>query len=199
MKMKTFIGATFHDDYNTRKVDDFRRRFDPKYESQKILHMSLFSPFWIEDNEFYEMTEVIEDEIDNFFFEQSNFLNLTFTGLDCHKANGSEILYLKPMMEENLTHCIESMHSIVQTFIHEPQFKTKVGKSFLPLGRFLDHHQLQTAIEFCQNELTFPLNMRVKSISIFTKRNGFWIEKERVKQFDNNINNHFLQTSSAYL
>lgn len=196
MSQKIFIGVTFQDDYLTRKVDDFRKRFDPKFSQNKTLHMSLFAPFYIDDKNFKSLLEDLNDEIDNHFFDREHY-QISFCGIDSLNYKKQEILHLRPYLEDDVNFCIEGLQQLVEDYGHRPT--QKKGRSFLTLGRFKDFFSIQMGIEAASTEFQLPIELAIASISVFVKTGDTWTEKYRLKTFEKQQLNPFLQTASTVI
>ncbi len=198
MKQKYFIGLTFHDDQNCRKVSEFRRRFDAKFTGQLPLHMTLFAPFYLCQTQIKDLAVDLIDQLDVHFYLDEN-LAVTYTGIDALRVKKANILHLKPIFDDNFSYCIDDLYGLVQTYLErEDKIKTK-NKTFLTMARTYDDIQTFNVIEKLELEFNFPLYLKVASISLFEKKFGQWIEVKQLKTFTKDMDEVFLQSQLAYL
>ena len=68
MTEKLFVGLTFRSDCTlSRKIDGFRKRFDPKYQSHAFPHMSMLAPFLMDAKSEIALIETLKEESQTFF------------------------------------------------------------------------------------------------------------------------------------
>lgn len=193
-KEKLFIGLTFDQgSHLCKKIDGFRQRFDQTYYQNSTTHMSLFAPFSINKRDVDEFIFELEDELENFFYGHPAQSFMEFTGIDIMERKKKALLYFKPNMNEDFFHLQESLHDLSQKYIYEKENKTKVGKSFLVMGRFFTQENLVDGVETLKREFDTPFKLGIRSISLFKKQQGEWRELLKLLDFEseNEINRDF--------
>lgn len=124
---------------------------------------------------------------------------LKFTGLGVHEYKKNKLLYLNPIIEDELLYCQESLFSICQSYIEDREKKMKTSqKTFLTIGRFQDPTELHLAIDEAKKEFTEFTSLAFKGISLFSKSSGLWHQEADLITFDR-PDQTFLQNSSASL
>lgn len=153
MKTKLFLGLTFYPENSFAKnVESFRSRFDTKYQSNPYLHLPIVPPFEIEVTDMKQLQQELVEELESFFFENTQNHTLKFTGLDVKEHKKNKLLYLNPVLGEELLYCQESLFSICQSYIHEHDKKLKDKKTFLTIGRFIGDLDLHSSIDLARKE-----------------------------------------------
>ena len=68
-----FIGLTFHQNFvQFKKIDSFRKRFDPYYSLCKSLQMTILPPFELSSPRDEKVViDALEEELDSFFHGQN--------------------------------------------------------------------------------------------------------------------------------
>lgn len=137
MNTKLFVGLTFYPDNSFAKnIESFRSRFDEKYQNTPYLHLPIVPPFEIEVQEVKKLQQELVEELESFYFENTANHSMQFTGLDVHEYKKSILLYLNPVIEDELAFCQESLFSICQSYITDRTKKMKDKKTFLTIGAF---------------------------------------------------------------
>lgn len=196
MNTKFFLGLTFYPDNSFSKIiESFRARFDEKYQTNPYLHLPIVPPFEVEVTEVKKLQQELVEELESFYFENTSNHNLKFSGLDVHEYKKNKILYLNPIIEEELALCQESVFAICQSYIHDREKKMKDSKkTFLTIGRFQDPLQLHASIDLAKKEFQEFTSLAYQSICLFSKNNGIWYREADLVTFEK-PNVSFLQTN----
>lgn len=199
MNTKLFVGLTFYSDNSFAKnIESYRSRFDTKYQTNPYLHLPIVPPFEIEVTEVKKLKQELVEELESFFFENTEHHLLQFTGMDVHEYKKNKILYLNPMIDEELAFCQESLFSICQSYITDRAKKMKDSKTFLTIGRYNEALDLHTSIELAKREFQEFTALPFESICLFSKNNGVWYREADLVSFDRPTN-AFLQSSLVSL
>ncbi len=200
MLSKFFVGLTFYSDNSFAKtIENFRKRYDEKYLTNPSLHLAIVPPFEIESNKIKMLSQELIEELESFYFENLSHHILKFTGLDVHEYKKNKLLYLNPVIEDELLYCQESLFSICQSYIDDREKKMKSSqKTFLTIGRFQDPTELHLAIDDAKKEFTEFSSLPFKGISLFSKNNGIWYQEADLITFER-PDQTFLQNSSLSL
>jgi len=195
MVTKLFLGLTFFSDNSFAKnIESYRKRFDSKYQTNPYLHLPIVPPFEIEVTEVKKLKDELVEELESFFFENTENHALSFSGLDVHEYKKNKILYLNPLIEEELALCQESVFDICQSYITDREKKMKDSKSFLTIGRSNDVFNLHSSIDLARQEFQEFTSLPFESICLFSKNNGIWYREADLVSFDKPANT-FLQSS----
>ena len=195
MNTKLFVGLTFYSDNSFAKnIESYRSRFDTKYQTNPYLHLPIVPPFEIEVTEVKKLKQELVEELESFYFENTEHHLLQFTGMDVHEYKKNKILYLNPIIEEDLAFCQESLFSICQSYITDRAKKMKDSKTFLTIGRYNEVLDLHTSIELAKREFQEFTALPFESICLFSKNNGVWYREADLVSFEKPTN-AFLQSS----
>jgi hypothetical protein len=186
MNTKYFLGLTFYPDNSfSKNIESFRSRFDTKYLTNPYLHLPIVPPFEIEVTETKKLQQELVEELESFFFENTSNHMLPFSGLDVYEYKKNKILYLNPVMNEELSLCQESVFAICQSYISEREKKMKDSKkTFLTMGRFQESLDLHNAIELARKEFQEFTALAFQSICLFSKNNGIWYREADLVSFE---------------
>lgn len=197
MNAKLFVGLTFYSDNSfSKKIESFRTRFDSKFQTNPYLHLPIVAPFEIEVTEVKKLEQELIEELESFYFENTEHHLLHFTGMDVQEHKKNKILYLKPTIEEELSLCQESLVSICKSYITDRDKKIKDSKkSFLTIGRYNDPLELHSSIDLAQTEFHEFTALPYQSICLFSKNNGIWYREADLITFDK-PQNALLQTAN---
>lgn len=199
MKSKFFVGLTFFSDNSfAKQIESFRTRFDTKYQTNPYLHLPIVPPFEIDTGEVKKLQQELIEELESFFFENTENHQLQFTGLDVHEYKKNKILYLNPKIDEDLSYCQESLFSICQSYISDREKKMKDSKTFLTIGRYQGDENLHLAIDLARKEFQEVTSLPYESICLFSKNNGTWYREADLVSFDR-PSNALLQSSRVSL
>lgn len=198
MNTKLFLGLTFYPDNSfSRNIDSFRSRFDTKYQSNPYLHLPIVPPFEIDVTEVKKLQQELVEELESFYFENTAHHLLRFNGLDVHEYKKNKILYLNPIIDEELSLCQESVFAICQSYIFDREKRMKDNtKTFLTIGRFQDSPDLHCSIEQAKKEFQEFTALAYQSICLFSKNNGIWYREADLVTFEK-PDVSFLQTTQA--
>ena len=186
MNTKLFVGLTFFSDNSFAKnIERFRTRYDSKYQTNPYLHLPVIPPFEIEVTEVKKLKAELMEELEAFYFENTEHHVLNFTGLDVQEHKKNKILYLNPLIEEELALCQESLFEICQSYITDREKKIKGSKkSFLTIGRHQESAELHMAIEQAKREFQEFTALPFESICLFSKNNGIWYREADLVSFE---------------
>jgi hypothetical protein len=200
MNTKFFLGLTFYPDNSfSKNIESFRSRFDTKYQTNPYLHLPIVPPFEIEVTEVKKLQQELVEELESFFFENTANHVLKFAGLDVHEYKKNKILYLNPIIEEELALCQESVFAICQSYISDREKKMKEDKkTFLTIGRFQDSPDLHLSIDQARREFQEFTALAYQSICLFSKNNGTWYREADLVTFEK-PDVSFLQSTVASL
>jgi len=195
MNTKLFVGLTFYSDNSFAKnIESYRSRFDSKYQTNPYLHLPIVPPFEVEVTEVKKLKQELVEELESFYFENTEHHLVHFTGMDVHEYKKNKILYLNPIIEEDLAFCQESLFSICQSYIADRTKKMKDSKTFLTIGRHHECHDLHSSIELAKREFQEFTALPFESICLFSKNNGVWYREADLVSFEK-PSNAFLQSS----
>jgi 2'-5' RNA ligase len=189
VKVKIFVGLTFFEENSFAKViQNYRNRFDSKFSGIPYLHLPLVPPFEIEVPEVKKLQQELAEELESFYFENTQNHSLSFTGLDVHEYKKNKILYLNPSIEEELSLCQESLFAICQSYITEREKKMKDSKSFLTIGRYNEVMELHASIDQARKEFQEFTSLPFESICLFSKMNNQWYREADLVSFERPVN-----------
>jgi hypothetical protein len=197
MLTKLFVGLTFYSDNSlAKKIESYRSRFDEKFQTNPYLHLPIVPPFEIEVTEVKKLQQELVEELESFYFENTEHHLLNFTGLDVQEYKKNKILFLNPLIEEELSLCQESLFSICQSYITDREKKMKDSKTFLTIGRYHDSSELHASIDLAKKEFQEFTALPFESICLFSKNNGTWYREADLISFDR-PSNTFLQSNNV--
>lgn len=185
MNSKLFLGLTFHPDNSFAKtIESFRSRFDSKYQATPYLYLPIVPPFEVPAAEVKKLKGELVEEVESFFFENMENHALKFTGLDVHEYKKQKILYLNPLIEDDLAFLQESLFAICQSYIAEREKKMKDKKAFLTIGRYSEFIDLHSSIEQARREFEEFTALPYQCICLFSKNNGLWYREGDLISFE---------------
>ena len=197
MNEKLFVGLTFRSADNlSKKIEGFRKRFDPKYTKSSFPHMAMLAPFEVNSNDLQRLKDELKEELETFFFGQLDPLTLSFTGVNFSQTKKDTILYLNPSYTADLEHCMELVQDICIGLIPRNIKYKPNPKQFLPLGVFKESKSLRDVMEAIRSEFEENSELSVTGISLFRKKHGVWTAEEKLISFKRYRDN-FLQYESA--
>lgn len=199
MNTKLFVGLTFFPENSFAKnVESFRTRFDDKYQTNPYLHLPIVPPFEIEVTEVKKLKLELIEELESFYFENLKHHSLKFTGLDVHEYKKNKILFLNPVIEDELSFCQESLFSICQSYITDRARKMKDSKkTFLTIGRYHETFDLHSSIELARREFQEFTSLPFESICLFSKNNGQWYREADLVTFDKPADTFLLSSTTC--
>lgn len=196
---KLFVGLTFRSDCNlSRKIDGFRKRFDPKYKQHSFPHMSMLAPFEIQASNLEDLKEELKEELETFFYGQETAPKLAFTGVNFVQSKKWNTLYLNPTYTSDLDYCMELVTDICKSFIPRSIKYKPNPKQFLPLGHFKEDEPLFEVLDAIREEFSSNSELTITGISLFKKKFGIWNIEEQLVSF-NNSKDKFLHSHEASL
>ena len=186
MNTKYFLGLTFYPDNSFAKnIESFRSRFDSKFQTNPYLHLPIVPPFEIEATEAKKLHQELVEELESFYFENTTYKSVKFTGIDVHEHKKNKIIYLNPVVDEELSLCQESVFDICQSYITDREKKMKeLKKTFLTIGRYHEVHDLHFSIELAKKEFHEFTALAYESICLFSKNNGVWYREADLVTFE---------------
>jgi hypothetical protein len=185
MNTKLFVGLTFFPDNSFAKnIESFRARFDAKYQTNPYLHLPIVAPFEIEQGSMKQLKLELIEELESFFFETTANHSLKFTGIDVHEYKKNKILYLNPVIEDELSFCQESLLSICQSYTERDKRIRDSRKTFLTIGRYQEVFDLHSSIDHARREFLEFTSLPFESICLFSKNNGNWIREADLVSFE---------------
>jgi 2'-5' RNA ligase len=196
---KLFVGLTFRSDSAlSKKIDGFRKRFDPKYRQHSFLHMSMLAPFEVEAKDVVEVKEQLKEELETFFYGLETAPKLAFTGVNFTQSKKFNTLYLKPNYTTDLDYCMELVQDICKSFIPRSVKYKPNPKQFLPLGHFKEDEPLLEVMDAIKDEFSSNSELTITGISLFSKKYGIWHIEDRLISF-NSLKDNFLHSHDASL
>lgn len=185
MTQKLFVGLTFRADSTlSKKIDSFRRRFDPKYRSHAFPHMSMLAPFDVMEQDVNALKEELKEEIESFFFGHTESVKLGFKGVDILQTKKFNMLYLNPNYDATLEHCMELVLDICRSFIPRNIKYKPNPKQFLPLGRFNALDPMDAVFDLVKEEFSSNSELSIEGITLFRKKNGIWVSEDQLISFE---------------
>lgn len=200
MNTKLFVGLTFFPDNSFAKnIESFRIRFDDKYQTNPYLHLPIIPPFEIDVTDVKKLKGELIEELESFYFENLSHHSLKFTGIDVHEYKKKKILFLNPVIEDELLFCQESLFSICQSYINAREKKMKDSKkTFLTIGRYQEITSLHSCIDLARKEFHEFTSLPYESICLFSKNNGIWYREADLVSFEKPADS-FLHSSTVCL
>ena len=132
---KLFVGFNFcPKGLLSRKITGFRKRFDPKYNQYSFPHMAMLAPFETDDHLIQNLIETLKEELETFYYGNTESPKLGLTGLGVYKHKKRNILYLNPHFDTDLEYCSEIVMDICKDHFNPHVKYKKNSKQFLPLG-----------------------------------------------------------------
>ena len=188
-----FIGLTFHQNFvQFKKLDSFRRQFDPHYFHCKMLQMTILPPFELpfkgrglqSGKGIEKLANQLEEDLEPIFFGQERILRVDFDKLE-FSFNKKPMIYLRPKLPEELLYAQECLAQTLEEW--EVKFKRRGQKFYetvLPIGRPKKEMILHQAISMAKNDFTFPISLYVSGIVLFEKQVGHWPVIKRIYHCD---------------
>lgn len=187
-----FIGLTFHQNFvQFKKLDSFRRQFDPQFHHCKMLQMTLLPPFELpklqglqSGKQIDQLCLQLEEDLESVFFGQENLMRLDFEKLE-FSFNRKPMIYLRAQLPEEIIFAQQTLAQSLEDW--EVTFKRQ-GKKFyetvLPIGRPKKEMILHQAISTARSDFSFPISLYVSSIVVFEKLPGHWPVVKRIYHCD---------------
>ena len=159
-----------------QKLQNFRKRFDMRYDEMPDLHMPLFAPIELRKSQVPELIEMLRDEVES-FFHLSSPLILPFFQLDVELTHKNQILFLRPSLNStsvsDLFYLQESLIDLCRQFadtkVKPLEKRFAAQKQYMPLARIPKFHDFTPAIETFKDHFTFPVELKVNQLVVFEK------------------------------
>lgn len=198
MNVKLFIGLTFYPENSfAKKVESFRQRFDEKYQSTPYLHLPIVPSFEIDVTDVKKLKGELIEELESFYFDNIKHHSLKFSGFDVHEYKKKKLLYLNPIVEEELRLCQESLFSICRSYLNDREKRIKDDKKpFLTIGRFHELGGLHSTIELARSEFQEFTSLPFQSICLFSQNHGIWYRESDLISFERPVDT-FLHSSQV--
>ncbi len=185
--MEYFIGLTFDlGSIHQKTIENFRRRFDSKFEKNDLLQLTLIPSFTINfqsRSEEKTFTEDLTELLEGHFYGLQEISQIEFSGFTFSMGKKG-ILSLTPIISPDLLYCQESIFS----FLKEYGVKFKKNKNLqnliLPIGRVDSSELLESAIETAKIEFSSPFIMDATSFVLFEKTPRAWINRFDLYDFE---------------
>ena len=158
----------------------------------------MLAPFEVDARDVENLTETLKEEIETFFYGNTEPPSLGFTGVGVYEYKRKNLLYLNPHYGADLNFCSEMIIDICRTFISKHIHYKENKKQFLPLGIFNNLNELHLVLENAKIEFENNSELPIVSISLYESKMGIWFEKEVLVNFEENIG-LFLQRPRASL
>ncbi len=178
-----FIGLTFHQNFvQFKKIDSYRRQFDPQYHHCKTLQMTILPPFELPFKGKHHrakggidaLCQILSDDLESIFFGQDQLLKLDFNRLD-FSSSKKPMIYLQANLPQELVYAQEYLAKSLEDW--EVGFKRR-GKKFyetvLPVGRPKRETMLRQAVSTAKSDFDFPMSLYVSGVVLFEKLPGHW-------------------------
>ncbi len=193
MLSKFFVALNFRSDSAlSRKIDGFKKRFDPKYRQRSFPHMALLAPFEVNKSDSDSLCGELKEELESFFYGHSAPLKLAFTGAGIFQNKKQNIVYLNPSYCPDLEFCSDLVLDICKSFVpHNVKYRPN-EKQFLPLGQFFAAEDMSDVLEQIKLEFSLNSELTIEGISIYEQLSGNWVKREDLISFENTADS-FLQ------
>ncbi len=173
-KVKIYVGLSFNpQNSDVRRMQSFRRRYDPKYLNSQILSLPLMPALELSSSEEEHFKELVTDEAENFFYGQDAQEEIALPGLSFERWKREHLLYLRPELSSSVTHFSEALSDLSKQ-MHLGVSKAKVRPPFLLLGRFNRSEDLKGRLLLAQKELSPPFSLPISRLCLFKKRCEVW-------------------------
>lgn len=198
MMLKYFVGLTFYPDNSfAKKIEHFRSRFDPKYTSNAVVHLPIVPPFEVAHADSKKLQQELVEELESFYFDNLEHHVMKFSDFDVYDYKKNHILYINPMIDEDLSFCQESLFSICQSYINEREKKMKTDKKmFMTIGRFNSETDLHHGLDHAKKEFEHFTGLPFESICLFRQNHGIWYRESDLITFKRPTQ-EFLQSLEA--
>ncbi|MCO4754687.1 MAG: 2'-5' RNA ligase family protein [Bacteriovoracaceae bacterium] len=193
MLSKLFVALNFRSDSSlSRKIDGFKKRYDPKYRQRSFPHMALLAPFEVNSSEVTHLRGELREELESFFYGHNSPIKLGFSGVGIFQSKRNNVVYLTPRYCPDLKFCSDLVTDICTSFIPANQKYKPNENQFLPMGYFSLLDNMVEVIEQLKMEFTLNSELTIDGISLYEQKNGSWLLKENLISFEN-TQDSFLQ------
>lgn len=193
MLSKMFVALNFRPDSSlSRKIDGFKKRYDPKYRQRSFPHMALLAPFEVANKDVENLCGELKEELETFFYGHSAALKLAFTGVGIFQSKRNNVVYLNPAYTADMEFCSDLVLDICKSFIPVNIKYRPNERQFLPLGYFTLMDNMIEVIDQLKMEFSLNSELTIEGISLYEERSGTWIKRENLISFEN-TEDSFLQ------
>lgn len=190
---KLFVALNFRPDSSlSRKIDGFKKRYDPKYRQRAFPHMALLAPFEVKERDAEDLEGELKEELESFFYGHHSPLKLGFTGVGIFQSKRQNVVYLNPHYSSDLEFCADLVLDICRSFVPASIKYKPNERQFLPLGYFSALDNMTDVIDQIKMEFTRNSELTIEGISLYEQRGGNWVKRENLISFENTIDG-FLQ------
>ncbi|MEX1099202.1 MAG: 2'-5' RNA ligase family protein [Bacteriovoracaceae bacterium] len=193
MLSKLFVAFNFRTDSSlSRKIDGFKKRYDPKYRQRSFSHMALLAPFEVKKGEEDDLGAELKEELESFFYGHSSSLKLAFTGVGIFQSKRNNVVYFNPAYSPDLQFCSDLVLDICKSFIPGNVKYKPNERQFLPLGYFSLVDNMIEVIEQLKMEFSLNSELTIDGISLYEQKSGSWVKRENLISFED-TEHSFLQ------
>ncbi|MBG60251.1 MAG: hypothetical protein CME67_06090 [Halobacteriovoraceae bacterium] len=187
MLSKLFVALNFRSDSSlSRKIDGFKKRYDPKYRQRSFPHMALLAPFEVNSTDVNNLGGELKEELESFFYGHNSAIKLAFTGVGILQTKRNNIVHLIPSYSPDLKFCSDLVLDICKSFIPAGQKYKTNDKQFLPIGYFSLMDNMIEVIEQIKMEFSRNSELTLDGISLYEQKNGSWYLREELISFEDN-------------
>lgn len=185
VKKKYIVVSEFANDSSFKiKLKNFHKRF-----SNAPIGCDFTLPFWaplkLKNNiNIQDAFLEIQEEIQSFYPNAREHSYIKFSDIQIYQHKRNYLLFLRPSFSEDLNYCLESLNSIKSEYFEIP--KKKEVKPYLLLGKFNNLIDLEKALHEAQKEFITPVEVKVKSFSLFQKSHSDWLKYSSFIDFERN-------------
>lgn len=192
--MEYFIGLTFDPgSIHQKKIGNFRRRFDSKFNKNDLLQLTILPPFTIDlqtraaEKEF---TEELSELLEGHLYGLKEISQIEFNGMSFSMGKKGA-LSLTPIISPDLLYCQESIYFFLKEYGAKFKKTKNLENLILPIGRFDYPELLETAIETAKIEFSSPFVMNATSFVLFEKTPKEWVNRNNLYDFETRSPNIF--------
>ncbi|MBC77850.1 MAG: hypothetical protein CME64_17725 [Halobacteriovoraceae bacterium] len=187
MLSKLFVALNFRSDTAlSRKIDGFKKRYDPKYRQRSFPHMALLAPFEVNPTDVNNLGGELKEELESFFYGHNSPLKLAFTGVGILQTKRNNVVHLIPSYCPDLKFCSDLVLDICTSFVPAGQKYKANDRQFLPLGYFSLMDNMIEVIEQIKIEFSRNSELTLDGISLYEQKNGSWLLREELISFEDN-------------
>lgn len=196
---KVFVALNFRSDTAlSRKIEGFKKRYDPKYRQRAFPHMALLAPLEVNKTDVENLCGELKEEMESFFYGHTSPLKLAFTGVGIFQSKRNNVVYLNPSYTPDLEFCSDLVLDICRSFVPVSSKYKPNEKQFLPLGYFSVMDNMIDVIDQIKIEFSRNSELTVEGVSLYEQRGGTWVKRENLISFEN-TEDGFLQLQSRSL
>lgn len=199
MLSKMFVALNFRSDSAlSRKIEGFKKRYDPKYRQRAFPHMAMLAPFEVSKTDMDTLGAELKEELESFFFGHNSALKLAFTGVGIFQTKRANVVYLNPALSPDLEFCSDLVLDICKSFVPANVKYKPNERQFLPLGYFNSLDNMTDVIDQLKMEFSLNSELTIEGISLYEQRGGAWVKRENLISFEN-TGDRFLQLQARSL